>query len=513
MNQLKTILPFSLTFVTCVLIQLSLYSQSTEYKIFTYPDGTTSAEGKMVDGKPDGYWKNYYPTGILKSEGKRSFFELDSVWNFYDESGKLQKKISYLNGMKNGFYETYTYSPSNDSVQNVLISKELYLNDKKEGIAYFYKTDGPLKQTIPFKAGIKSGKGFVYRTDGTPIRVDIYRNNVLISSQSINRFNAKGKKTGKWVGFYTSGKVKVEQVYMDGKMSGYQRAYDNSGQMTRSILFQGDSIIQEDSSVMAFSEPVETLHYYPDSTLKFRGLYRDSLPVGVHRFYDSIGNIAKSFTYDNWGTLISEGIVDENGKKQGEFNLFYPNGNIQASGKFVNNLRQGKWKFYDELGTVIQAGIYKDNKYHGPWKWLYSDGSTRRYEEYSNGVEHGKVKEYDSVGNHIVVGTYKSGLKEDDWMIIDADNKQIGAFKFDVKVGVWEHVYLASGKKRFYGEFKSGKPVGKHSYFYESGKPERIETYKNGKKHKAWPYYNKDGSLKYTVFYKRGKEVRVEIVK
>ena len=59
--------------------QLSLLAQN-EYKVFYYPNGQKSSEGFLVEGKPDGYWKNYFDNGVLKSEGNRKDFQLERYW-------------------------------------------------------------------------------------------------------------------------------------------------------------------------------------------------------------------------------------------------------------------------------------------------------------------------------------------------------------------------------------------------------------------------------------------------
>jgi antitoxin component YwqK of YwqJK toxin-antitoxin module len=88
-----------------------VYAQDTIQKDalykFYYPNGKISSEGKLKDGKPDGYWKSYNENGTIKSEGNRKVFELDSLWKFYNQDGKLLIEIFYRSGKKNGLKTTY----------------------------------------------------------------------------------------------------------------------------------------------------------------------------------------------------------------------------------------------------------------------------------------------------------------------------------------------------------------------------------------------------------------------
>ena len=54
------------------------------YTQFKHANGNVSSEGYLLNGKPEGYWKNYFETGTLKSEGSRKNFKLDGSWKFYD---------------------------------------------------------------------------------------------------------------------------------------------------------------------------------------------------------------------------------------------------------------------------------------------------------------------------------------------------------------------------------------------------------------------------------------------
>ena len=107
------------------------------YNILYYKTGKISSEGMMKNGKPDGYWKTYYMTGVIKSEGNRKNHILDSTWIFYNNVGDTVKKINYVLGKKTGYLLTYN-TDRNDKLDYIgnIISRELYINDKKEGESY-----------------------------------------------------------------------------------------------------------------------------------------------------------------------------------------------------------------------------------------------------------------------------------------------------------------------------------------------------------------------------------------
>ena len=73
-----------------------------DYKIFYYPNGVKSSEGRIVAGKPDGWWKSYNEKGILVSEGNRKNFLLDSLWTFYNDDASLRMTVHYKEDLKDG---------------------------------------------------------------------------------------------------------------------------------------------------------------------------------------------------------------------------------------------------------------------------------------------------------------------------------------------------------------------------------------------------------------------------
>ena len=62
------------------------------YLIKYHANGTTRwSKGKLVDGKPNGYWEWYRPDGTLKRSGHFDMGEPVGEWTTYDQQGKVYK--------------------------------------------------------------------------------------------------------------------------------------------------------------------------------------------------------------------------------------------------------------------------------------------------------------------------------------------------------------------------------------------------------------------------------------
>jgi len=477
------------------------------YHIFRYPNGTISSEGMLRDGKPDGFWKSYYVTGIKKSEGKRSNFLLDSIWIFYDQAGDTTEKINYLLGKKNGWYYKYRKDPS----AGVYIwSKELFAGDKKEGIAYVYFADGKIQQTIIHNGGRKEGLSKEFDREGNIITLLEYNNDFLVSRQRINRIDSKGFRQGEWKEFYPNGNIKSEMSFRDDLMHGYYKEYDNRGRLVLTMLYENGSIVR---SNVEDAPDIEIVNRYDtDGKLIYSGPYRNKVPVGVHRDYGKDGKISNAYIYNDNGLLLSEGIVDEAGNRNGKWKDLYPDGRSRAEGQFTENRRTGAWKFFNPAGRVEQTGSFNAGRPDGLWKWYYENGQILREEEYFQGRRDGSCSEYSETGEIISQGQYTDGEKNGEWQYKYGDYSEDGNYITGLKDGVWKG-YYPDGKIKFRGSFVQGNPDGEHKYYFENGKVREEQHFKMGIRQKTWKKFDEEGNNLLAIVYKDDVETAINGVR
>ena len=133
------------------------------------------------------------------------------------------------------------------------------------------------------------------------------------------------------------------------------------------------------------------------------------------------------WTYDNGVTLKGEFV---NGKyKDGEATLYWPNGNVQYVGGFVNGLRHGYGE--DHLQGAerrIYRGQYRDGKKHGYGELSYPDrdGFVRFKGEYVDDYRHGYG-----------VYTFDDGTQYRGMLVNDLNLRNLGKFGWN-HVQTWE---------------------------------------------------------------------------
>lgn len=505
---------FIFNFLLLFIISFLLYSQDNTvnpngYNKFYYGNGAISSEGLMIDGKPDGFWKTYFINGKVKSEGNRRNMLLDSTWNFYEENGIIEKVINYLYGKKNGYYYTYSAKNTDSTRAGILVSKELYVDDIKQGLSYMYYSDGKLYKIIPYKDGKKDGIAKEFSRDSIIITLTEYYKDYFIDREKINRKDKSGRKQGVWKEFYPNDKVKTESLYFNDMLTGYYREYDSKGNITKEIKFEKGIEVNDTVSVQkVFIKNA----YYDNGRLKYSGSFRDSIPVGIHREYSENEEVVKAFEYNERGKKIGEGIADKIGLKQGKWRHLFEDGTLQSLGEYKDNKRIGNWTFYFNNGNIEQTGRYNNGKPDGLWKWFYKDGKIWREENYVNGREEGLFIEYNEDGTVITKGEYADGEKEGSWFANVGDYREEGNYKNGLQEGLWKWFYQ-DGTLQFEGRFIEGEPEGEHKFYFEDGRLKLSGKYLMGKKEGNWRRFDEQGNQEIVFTYKAGKEIRVDGMK
>jgi uncharacterized protein len=506
----QIILFVQLFFFSIFFLPASFSQDSTKfngYQKFYYPKGSISSEGLMVKGNPDGYWKSYFENGKLKSEGNRKHFELDSTWKFYNEEGKLILEVEYKNGKKNGIKSTYLDKET---------IRENYRNDIKEGITKIYTPDNKLKMEIPFINGLEQGFAKEYSPDGNIISLVEYKRGFVIDRLIINRKDKNNLKQGRWCTFWENGKMKQEGIYKDDKKNGYFKEYTDAGDLISVSKYVNDVKQVEAEEITKLDVQNE---YYPDGRIKVSATYRNGLPEGVKREYSQDGVIQNSYLYKN-GIITGEGIMREDGSRDGHWKEFYEDHSLKSEGDYKNGKQVGEWKYFYPNGKVEQSGKYNNSgKLVGTWKWYYESGQLLTEEEYVNGVKDGMHTEYDEDQKVVEEGEYVNGLEDGPWFNISGDYLERGTYRDGLKTGIWKTYYLFRKEAQtdsilsFQGNFIEDNPDGKHVYYWDNGKIKDEGSYIMSKKEGNWVLYNYDGTPFLVITYRNGVEIKYDGVK
>ena len=164
---------------------------------YYYPFDTVKA---IMDFKKDGayaYAKLFHPTGKLMARGKYIGEVKDSVWTYYDDAGVMVSRDIYVNGKKNG--KCLIYLPDGK-----IAEERIYKMDVQDGPFKQYFDGKLVKGEGTYVNGVLEGKNTYYYPTGIAAATGYYKN---------------GQKTGPWIYKEKDGKIKEKELYIDGKLA------------------------------------------------------------------------------------------------------------------------------------------------------------------------------------------------------------------------------------------------------------------------------------------------------
>jgi len=185
---------------------------------------------------------------------------------------------------------------------------------------------------------------------------------------------------------------------------------------------------------------------YPNGNIMYEGVFNDDHPVGeFKRYYED--KTPKSLL-----------IYSKDGK-EAEAVIYHPNGYIASRGKYINQLKEGKWKFFSQIisGYLLSEEQYVKNIRNGISLTFYPDSTIAE-----------KV-------------TYVNNVKQGEWI-----------------------KYYPDGKVCLKSTFVNGKVNGLFESWYENGAIQFSGEYKNDLRNGKWLIFNNKGSLKYALEYING---------
>ena len=149
--------------------------------------GLPTTIGVYLNGQQHGNWQ-YFEKGILKSDGPYSADEKHGIWSFYDQSGHLEFRREFRQGVELGLVEKYylngqiqySHPTYNGLPLGVWVDfyesgqvKRLGYYDryKKTGVWSYYYANGQLHMRGAYDGREKVGEWQYYEPDGTPSRM------------------------------------------------------------------------------------------------------------------------------------------------------------------------------------------------------------------------------------------------------------------------------------------------------------------------------------------------------
>ena len=185
-------------------------------------------------------------------------------------------------------------------------------NGKRTGVWKKFYDNGKIRYSGEFKNGKEIGvfKFYKITSSSQPVIVKKYTNDTASVKfyNELGRLKSEGKmigknRIGKWIYYFSNGKLFSEEEYKEGKLHGVVK------------------------------------NYYPNGNVTQETTYLNGQKHGVSK------------TFSDTKILI-EDVVYFEGKLHGDCKYYDLKGNIKEKGAYENGKRIGKWEFYID-GEIV----------------------------------------------------------------------------------------------------------------------------------------------------------------
>ena len=169
---------------------------------------------------------------------------------------------------------------------------------------------------------------------------------------------------------------------------------------------------------------------YPNGLYRYVATYRDGVVVGTATRYDEDGHKTLDMTYDADSDTCR--VI-----------TYHDNGKVESRGQYVQKLREGTWRLYNYDGGLMSIIEFSHGLKHGTERILYNSGRVMERIPWVDGYRHGVWTRFFTNGRKLSEGTFDhdqlSGLYTE-WAG-DGKIAKRGSYDAGVMVGTWHVRY------------------------------------------------------------------------
>lgn len=270
-------------------------------------NGKTVAEGTYRRGVMHGGWGRRH----VSSEGG-----LFATKPFTSYQGPFDSIANFEQGMLDGQWVIY------DSARRSVFEIG-YRNGKRHGEAVWYFPDRTKMRTATFKDGVLDGEVREWDEDNRLVARDLYYD---------------GRKVVRTTTNYRPNQKQSESYYLDSRL--VPESLDNWWEAKPTPFVKTGPRVQ--------NGPVKS--WFPNQQPKYRGQYKNDLPIGQFFWWHENGNRKTVGTYD------------EEGRRTGRWTWWYANGMKNFEGDYREGEPEGVWRSWFDDGQLRKERDYDAEK-------------------------------------------------------------------------------------------------------------------------------------------------------
>lgn len=296
----------------------------------------------------------------------------------------------YKNGALNGSFER---KDSND----LIISKGNYINGKKDGLW--------LESRLSLDSALNNYYTFLRGKYADGMETGVWEEFIKEDFINVTNTYLNGKLNGKTTNYNNYKKPKEEKYFEDGKLKTFN-IYDSLGaNILRSYEILAESDYEFKCRKTTFNQAGRIVQEY---TLR----KNNGKAINLNYF---------EFVFNLYTGIYSDGTL---GHASGEYKMYDKNNRILVEGQMHKNMKIGLWKNYYYDNNIYSEQAFKDNvggvekflllnssrPFNGKFVQNYENGKPKYKFLIFKGLREGKSKYYSEMGNLIKTENYKNGI-------------------------------------------------------------------------------------------------------
>lgn len=338
-----------------------------------------------IENKKQGIWKEFFDNMQVKKEERYNGDSLDGYVKEYDVKGNLMSTKKFNNGAQ---------IHNAREIANVEVYREVY-------------EDGTLKYEGVYLDGLELGTHYKYvqkrqcdsslfrRDDTTDIFIKrLVCRNVPVPDSAIEYFDgvviARGdvdslrNRQGLWTEYHHTGEFKGKGLYKDNNRIGDWEFFYASGKLEQKgkydkkgraqgiwrWYYESGKLWREENYVNGRRDG-ELKDYDEEGNIILQGAFVDNRKEGRWRYetpdYLEFGNYLNDEPDSLWKSYYMPGKIKcfegrfQSGVPEGLHMGYHPNGARKYIGTYISGMKDGDWKYYDELDYNYLTITYKND--------------------------------------------------------------------------------------------------------------------------------------------------------
>ncbi|MHA7057800.1 toxin-antitoxin system YwqK family antitoxin [Aquimarina sp. M1] len=197
----------------------------------------------------------------------------------------------------------------------------------------------------------------------------------MINGQQFNKFDAEGKRHGKW-----------QKKYPNSDQLRYEGAFEH-GKEIGEFKFYKPSSGKSPTAIKMFSSTTDTVivKYF---TEKGKVISKGNM-IGKER-------VGTWTYYHNGSSKIMMTEEYSLGKLHGEQKTYFKNGQLTEKTTYREGMKEGKRFMYSDKGVVIKEFTYQNDQLHGITKYYDAEGAVKIEGNYIKDRKDGMWKYYEN---------------------------------------------------------------------------------------------------------------------